>query len=155
MTTSYKSKRMRITTVSLILVLLSLMTASCSDSENRGQITADQAKRVLKKESISIEDAVLEVADRTRADLQLPQRMGDWELYDVKAEGRSLVYEYRAHSANVNTLTESEDQLQNQVCAAPDMRFSLDLGITFVYRYYDSAETVLGEASVSPSDCSQ
>jgi len=104
---------------------------------------------------MTVKDAVLQTVDVLREEMQLPHRMGDWELYDVKADGEALVYEYRALSVNTNAVSGSQNQLQNQVCATSDMRFSLDLGITFVYRYYDSAGNVLEEVSVSSSDCSQ
>ena len=146
---------MSFTAAPLFVVLLSFITLSCSESDNDRQITADQANRVLNKSSMAVEDAVSQTVDGLRKEMQLPQRMGDWELYDVKADGEALVYEYRALSVNTNTVSGSEDRLRDQVCANPDMRFSLDLGITFVYRYYDSMRNVLGEMSVSPIDCSQ
>ena len=143
-----------------VVILIAVIASTIWDgplpgSGSDGEPTAKQAKRVLKQSSMSVEDAVLQTVDDLREEMQLPLQMGDWEFYDVKAEGRSLVYEYRALSANVYGVAASEDQARKQVCSTRDMRFSLDLGITFVYRYYDSTGTVLGEVSVSSSDCSQ
>jgi len=102
-----------------------------------------------------LEDVIIEMAESVRNEMKLPKQVGRWEVYDVKAEGKSLVYKYRARGKSIKKVSRSEDLLRDQVCANTDMRFSLDLGITFVYRYYDSVGSVLGERSVSPDDCSQ
>ena len=41
----------------------------------------------------------------------------------------------------------------NGVCTTPDMRELIDKGATYVYNYYDTTRTYIGNISVQKSDC--
>ena len=94
------------------------------------------------------------VAVRIKAKLELPQKSGEWLIYDVRSDGADVVFDMR-HQSLTNEMGGSidVDTFLSRVCDKPNVQQMLEAGLHQILRLHDVTGVFIHEVLVSKESC--
>ena len=94
------------------------------------------------------------VAVRIKAKLELPQKSGEWLIYDVRSDGAGVVFDMR-HQSLTNEMGDSidADTFLSRVCDKPNVQQMLEAGLHQILRLHDVTGVFIHEVLVSKESC--